>query len=130
MISLEEKAPRVEKYSIDEMILDLTGIDGCEDFGSFGWLLRAHVLNTTGPTVGVGMAPTKTLAKSAHRASKEWKQFRGVLALTPGNPKRTEIFLLNQPVEEIWGKGQCIGQRLNLMAIENALQLARALLLP
>jgi len=101
MTALEEMTPRVEQYSIDEMFLDLTGIDGCEDFEHFGRRLRAHVLSTTGLIVGVGMRPSKTLAKSAQWASKEWKQFRGVLALTPGNPKRTETFLLNQPVEEI-----------------------------
>ncbi|WP_429278936.1 translesion error-prone DNA polymerase V subunit UmuC [Pantoea dispersa] len=126
MTALEEITPRVEQYSIDEMFLDLTGIDGCEDFEHFGRRLRAHVLATTGLTVGVGMGPTKTLAKSAQWASKEWPQFRGVLALTPGNPKRTATLLEKQPVEEIWGVGRRIGKRLNLMGIENALQLARA----
>lgn len=63
MTALEEITPRVEQYSIDEMFLDLTGIDGCEDFEHFGRRLRAHVLATTGLTVGVGMGPTKTLAK-------------------------------------------------------------------
>ena len=126
MMALEEMTPKVEQYSIDEMFLDLTGIDGCEDFEHFGRRLRAHVLATTGLTVGVGMGPTKTLAKSAQWASKEWPQFRGVLALTPDNPKRTATLLDNQPVEEIWGVGRRIGRRLNLMGIENALQLARA----
>lgn len=124
MTALEEIAPRVEQYSIDEMFLDLTGIDSCEDFEHFGRRLRTHVLNITGLTVGVGMGPTKTLAKSAQWASKEWKQFRGVLALTPGNPKRTATLLEKQPVEEIWGVGRRIGKRLNLMGIHNALQLA------
>lgn len=126
MTALEEITPRVEQYSIDEMFLDLTGIDFCEDFEHFGRRLRVHVLATTGLTVGVGMGPTKTLAKSAQWASKEWPQFRGVLALTPGNPKRTATLLANQPVEEIWGVGRRIGKRLNLMGIENALQLSRA----
>ncbi len=126
MMALEEMTPKVEQYSIDEMFLDLTGIDGCEDFEHFGRRLRAHVLATTGLTVGVGMGPTKTLAKSAQWASKEWPQFRGVLALTPDNTKRTATLLNNQPVEEIWGVGRRIGKRLNLMGIENALQLARA----
>ncbi|WP_410010073.1 translesion error-prone DNA polymerase V subunit UmuC [Pantoea agglomerans] len=126
MTALEEITPRVEQYSIDEMFLDLTGIDFCEDFEYFGRRLRVHVLATTGLTVGVGMGPTKTLAKSAQWASKEWPQFRGVLALTPGNPKRTATLLANQPVEEIWGVGRRIGKRLNLMGIENALQLSRA----
>jgi len=126
MTALEEITPRVEQYSIDEMFLNLTGIDFCEDFEHFGRRLRVHVLATTGLTVGVGMGPTKTLAKSAQWASKEWPQFRGVLALTPGNPKRTTTLLANQPVEEIWGVGRRIGKRLNLMGIENALQLSRA----
>lgn len=126
MTALEELTPRVEQYSIDEMFLDLTGIDGCEDFEHFGRRLRTHVLNTTGLTVGVGMGPTKTLAKSAQWASKEWRQFRGVLALTAGNPKRTATLLENQPVEEVWGVGRRIGKRLNLMGIRNALQLAHA----
>lgn len=126
MTALEEMTTRVEQYSIDEMFLDLTGINACEDLELFGRRLRSHVLSTTGLTVGMGMGPSKTLAKSAQWVSKEWKQFRGVLALTSGNPKRTETLLVNQPVEEIWGVGRRIGKRLNLMGIENALQLARA----
>ncbi|WP_097098691.1 translesion error-prone DNA polymerase V subunit UmuC [Candidatus Pantoea floridensis] len=126
MTALEELTPKVEQYSIDEMFLDLTGINGCEDFEHFGRRLRAHVLAMTGLTVGVGMGPTKTLAKSAQWASKEWKEFKGVLALTPGNPKRTATLLQNQPVEEIWGVGRRIAKKLNIMGIENALQLSRA----
>ena len=86
MTHLEELAPRVEQYSIDEMFLDIRGINRCIDFEDFGRQLRVHVGNGTGLTIGVGMGPTKTLAKSAQWASKEWPQFGGVLALTPGNP--------------------------------------------
>ncbi|MCC3735959.1 translesion error-prone DNA polymerase V subunit UmuC [Rouxiella badensis] len=125
MSVLEEMTPKVEQYSIDEMFLDLTSIGGCEDFEHFGRRLRSHVLATTGLVVGCGLGHTKTLSKSAQWASKEWKQFHGVLALTPQNPKRTETLLASQPVEEIWGVGRRIGKRLNLMGIETALQLAR-----
>lgn len=100
MTALEEMTPRVEQYSIDEMFLDLTDIDACQDFEQFGRRLRSHVLAITGLTVGCGLGPTKTLAKSAQWASKEWKQFRGVLALTTGNPRRTETLLVKQPVEK------------------------------
>lgn len=123
MTALEEVTPRVKQYSIDEMFLELPGVDGCEDFEHFGRRLRAHVLATTGLTVKVGMGPTKTLGKSAQWISKEWKQFRGVLALTPGNPKRTETLLAKQPVEEIWRVGRRIAKKLNIMGIQNALQL-------
>jgi nucleotidyltransferase/DNA polymerase involved in DNA repair len=84
MSCLEELAPRVEQYSIDEMFLDLTGVEHCMDLEDFGRQLRQHVYDCTRLTIGVGAGPTKTLAKSAQWASKEWKQFRGVLALTRG----------------------------------------------
>ncbi|WP_158785446.1 Y-family DNA polymerase [Pantoea sp. BAV 3049] len=126
MASLEEMTPRVEQYSIDEMFLDLTGIGAVEDFESFGHRLRAHVLSSTGLTVGCGLAPTKTLAKSAQWAGKEWKQFRGVLALTPGNRKRTEKLLSLQPVEEVWGVGRRLSKKLATMGVKTALQLAQS----
>lgn len=126
MSHLEELAPRVEQYSIDEMFLDVSGIDSCIDFEDFGRQLREHVRNGTGLTIGVGMGPTKTLAKSAQWASKEWQQFGGVLALTTGNPRRTEKLLSLQPVEEIWGVGRRISRKLSTMGITTALQLARA----
>ena len=126
MVHLEALAPRVEQYSIDEMFLDIHGIDSCIDFEDFGRQLRELVRSGTGLTIGVGMGPTKTLAKSAQWASKEWPQFGGVLALTPGNPRRTEKLLSLQPVEEIWGVGRRITKKLNTMGITTALQLARA----
>ncbi|MCV2511406.1 Y-family DNA polymerase (plasmid) [Leclercia pneumoniae] len=124
MSCLEELAPRVEQYSIDEMFLDIRGIDGCIDFEDFGRQLREHVYDCTRLTIGVGMGPTKTLAKSAQWASKEWAQFRGVLALTPGNPARTRKLLSLQPVEEIWGVGSRIAKKLHVLGIRTALDLA------
>lgn len=126
MVHQEELAPRVEQYSIDEMFLDIRGIDSCIDFEDFGRQLREHVRSGTGLTIGVGMGPTKTLAKSAQWASKEWSQFGGMLALTLHNQKRTEKLLSLQPVEEIWGVGRRISKKLNTMGITTALQLARA----
>ncbi|ECO3214875.1 Y-family DNA polymerase [Salmonella enterica subsp. enterica] len=124
MFHLEELAPRVEQYSIDEMFLDIRGIDRCINFEDFGRQLREHVRSGTGLTIGVGMGPTKTLAKSAQWASKEWPQFRGVLALTPDNPRRTAKLLSLQPVEEIWGVGNRIAKKLKVMGITTALQLS------
>lgn len=126
MTCLEDLSPRVEQYSIDEMFLDLRGINGCMAFEDFGRQLREHVYACTRMTIGVGMGPTKTLAKSAQWASKEWPQFRGVLALTADNPVRTEKLLSLQPVEEVWGVGRRIARKLGVMGITTALQLARA----
>ncbi len=93
MSHLEELAPRVEQYSIDEMYLDIRDIDRCIDFKGFGQQLREHVRSGKGLTIGVGVGLNRMLAKSAQRASKEWPQFGGVLALTSQNPKRTEKLL-------------------------------------
>lgn len=86
---LEEISPRVKQHSIDECFLDAGGISHCMALKDFGRQLREH--SGTGLTIGVGMWPTKTLAKSAQWASKEWRQFGDVLALTTGNSKRMEI---------------------------------------
>ncbi len=72
------------------------------------------------------MGLTKTLAKSAQWASKEWPQFGGVLALTRDNPVRTEKLLSRQPVEEVWGVGRRLSKQLNAMGIVSALDLARS----
>ncbi|WP_267460708.1 hypothetical protein [Klebsiella pneumoniae] len=75
MNSLEELAPRVEQYSIDEMFLDLTGVEHCMELEDFGRQLRQHVYDCTHLTIGVGAGPTKTLAKSAQWASKSGNSF-------------------------------------------------------
>lgn len=49
----------------------------------------------------MGTGPTKTLAKSAQWASKEWPPFGSVLALTLATTRRKEKLLSLQPVEEI-----------------------------
>jgi len=125
MAHIEEMAPRVEQYSIDEMFIDMTGIDACMDFETFGRQLRHHVKSGTGLTIGIGGGPSKSLAKSAQWASKQWTQFNGVLVLTPGNRRRTEKLLSLQPVEEVWGVGRRIAKKLNAMGITTALQLAQ-----
>lgn len=79
MSHLEELAPRVEQYSIDEMFLDIRGIDGCINFEDFGWQLREHVRSGTGLIIGVWIGLTKTLAKSVQWASKEWWQLGACL---------------------------------------------------
>jgi len=125
MSCLEELSPRVKQYSIDEMFLDIRGIDNCTEFETFGSQLREHVFACTRLTIGVGMGPTKTLAKSAQWASKEWPQFGGVLALTTANTRRTEKLLSLQPVEELWGVGRRIAKKLNTLGITTSLELAR-----
>lgn len=71
MSLLEQHSPRVEIYSIDEAFLEL-GERWAGDLEAYGRQLRDRVRQWTGLTVGVGIAPTKTLAKLANYAAKRW----------------------------------------------------------
>src|SRR5664280_2478014 len=68
MAILEEFAPSLEVYSIDEAFLDLTGV--CQqDPIAYGHRISKAIVRATGIPVCVGMGPTKTLAKLANFAA-------------------------------------------------------------
>lgn len=123
MTTLEEMSPRVEIYSIDEAFCDLTGVRNCRDLTDFGREIRETVLRRTHLTVGVGIAQTKTLAKLANQAAKQWqRQTGGVVDLSNLERQRKLMALL--PVDEVWGVGRRISKKLESMGIKTALDLA------
>jgi DNA polymerase V len=65
MQTLEQLAPKIEIYSIDEAFLDLKGIDSCMQLDQFGSQCRDTIQQWVGMPVSVGIGPTKTLAKVA-----------------------------------------------------------------
>ncbi|MCU8625462.1 Y-family DNA polymerase [Klebsiella pneumoniae] len=123
MTTLEELSPRCEIYSIDEAFCDLTGVRNCRDLTEFGREIRETVLRRTHLTVGVGIAQTKTLAKLANHATKQWqRQTGGVVDLSNLERQRKLMALL--PVDEVWGVGRRISKKLEAMGIKTVLQLA------
>jgi len=122
MTTLEELCPRVEVYSIDEAFCDLSGVRNCRDLLDFGREIRETVWRNTRLKCGVGIAPTKTLAKLANRAAKMWPQTGGVVDLS--NVDRQRRLMALMPVEEVWGVGGRIAKKLQAMGISKALQLA------
>ncbi|MFE8103080.1 translesion error-prone DNA polymerase V subunit UmuC [Brenneria goodwinii] len=122
MLTLMEIAPSVEVYSIDEAFIDMSGVSNCIPLDTFGRQIRSQVLKNTGLTVGVGIAPTKTLAKLANLAAKTWRKTGGVVDLSDSNRQRKLLSLV--PVHEIWGVGRRISKKLELMGMKTALQLA------
>ena len=69
MRTLEEMAPAVEVYSIDEAFLDLSGVASAVNLTEFGHQIRQRVHQWIGISVCVGIAPSKTLAKLANHLS-------------------------------------------------------------
>ena len=123
MTTLEELTPRVEIYSIDEAFCDLTGVSNCYNLDAFGREIRRTVLQHTHLTVGVGIAPTKTLAKLANFAAKKWqRQTGGVVDLSGVERQRKLMAAL--PVGEVWGIGRRLSKKLEAMGIHTVLDLA------
>lgn len=122
MTTLEQMAPSVEVYSIDEAFLDLTGVRNCMVLENFGREVRETIKRNTHLTVGVGIAQTKTLAKLANHAAKKWKQTGGVVDLS--NIDRQLKLMALVPVEDVWGVGRRISKKLNAMGISTAKDLS------
>ena len=124
MQTLTDLAPAIEIYSIDEAFVNVSGVSHCLSLEAFGHQMRTEVLKNTGLTVGVGIAPTKTLAKLANYAAKRWSGTGGVVDLS--GRERQRKLLEKVPVEEVWGVGRRITKKLNAMGITTALELAEA----
>lgn len=88
----------------------------------FGREIRDRVKRDTHLAVGVGIAPTKTLAKLANHAAKKWPQTGGVVDLS--NVERQRKLLALTPVEDVWGVGRRISKKLNAMGILTAKDLS------
>lgn len=107
----ESYTPLVERLSIDEAFLDITG--SVHLFGSpadIGRSIRADVRNETGLAVSVGATPRKFLSKIASQVAKP----DGLIVVEPGE----EIaFLHPLSVSHLWGVGPVTQRKLNEMGI-------------
>lgn len=122
MSVIEALVPAVEVYSIDEAFADLTGIEGLD---ALGRQIRSQVFRCTGIPVGVGIAPTKTLAKLANHTAKRLQvQTGGVVNIC--EPHKRDWVLRNTDVGEVWGVGRRMKVHLNTLGINTAMDLAKA----
>lgn len=103
---LRDFTPWVERVSIDEAFLDVTG--AVHLFGSppeIAMAIRRRVRTETGLAVSVGVATTKHLAKIASQVAKP----DGMVVVEPG---RERAFLEPLPVGLVWGVGPVTHARL------------------
>ncbi len=94
-----EFSPDVRQISIDEAFLDMTGTERL--FGDpieCAKKLKARVFEQTGLTVSVGIASTNYIAK----ISSGLKKPDGLFAVPPGDEEK---FMLELPLEKVWGVG-------------------------
>ena len=118
---LEELAPKIEIYSIDEAFLDLTGVAHCMDLEDFGRICQKKIMQYTGMPVRVGIGPTKTLAKVASFGAKKYPTTGGVVDLSLKERQQKLMYLM--PINEIWGVGRRLNKKLNILGVYSALDL-------
>jgi DNA polymerase V len=108
---------------VDEAFADLSGMPG--DLERLGRDIRARVQKWTGIPTGVGIAPTKTLAKLANHAAKKWQEHTGSV-VDLRDPTRRDKLLRLLPVSTVWGVGRKLSAHLQALNIHTAWDLAQA----
>jgi DNA polymerase-4 len=120
MTILGDVTPLVQRISIDEAFLDVTG--SVHLFGppaTIGALLRQRVRDEIGLPISIGAARTKHLAKVASQVAKP----DGLVVVEPANERE---FLHPLPVGLMWGVGPVTERRLADRGIRTIGQLAAA----
>lgn len=118
--------PTVEVYSIDEAFLDLTGMAPLHDLRALAQEARAKVAQWVGVPVGVGVGPTKTLAKLANHLAKRHPAYRdcppGVWLLDTEAVRQEALKLVG--VGDVWGVGSRYAAKLVAGGVRTAADLA------
>ena len=114
---LEEFAPAIEVYSIDEAFLDLRGVSGI-DFDAYAKRISSECWKQTSIPVSVGIAPTKTLAKIASKLCKQYPKLRGGCYMH--RPQDIEKVLRKFPIGDVWGIGRKSTAKLLEMSVKTA----------
>ena len=118
---LEEAAPGVLQYSIDEAFLNLDGMEHY-DLKKWGDELCRKVERSTGMPISLGIAPTKTLAKLASRFSKRYSGYKKCCMISSVE-QREKALQLTLP-SDVWGIGRRMCARMETMGIRTAYDFA------
>lgn len=118
--AIEPFALHVERYSIDENFLDMSGFED-RDLVAHAHALRAQVeLWTTIPSC-VGIGATKALAKLGNAAAKKNPLFNGVADM---RDQAIRNFVMERfDVGDVWGVGGATAKKLAGLDIRTAAQL-------
>jgi len=120
MSILGEYTPHLQRISIDEAFLDMSGTERL--LGpplAVGRKIKERVRSELGLALSIGIAPNKYLAKLASEAGKP----DGLLQVLPGGEMQ---FLDGLPLAKLWGVGEKTRLRLQELNITTIPELRRA----
>lgn len=114
MQKIENYTKMVEKYSIDEAFVDLSGLRGLyhKSYEKIAKMIKDDIYNELKIPVSIGISATKTLAKFACEKAK--LKNSGIYYIKPKNITKE---LENVNVDEIWGIGKNTCSLLNKLGI-------------
>ncbi|MFQ6114458.1 MAG: DNA polymerase IV [bacterium] len=119
MAIIRDFTPVIEKISIDEAFLDISGtlnlFGGAEGIGR---QIKMRIKNELNLTASIGIAPNKFLAKIASDLEKP----DGFVLVKEGEEKS---FLEDLPISKLWGVGKKTEQALKRMGLSTIGQIAQ-----
>lgn len=111
--------PVVEEYSIDECFADITGMRSYykKSYEEIVSDIKLSLETELGITFGVGLGPNKSIAKLASKRNKP-------AGLTVIPAKKIHQYLVDTPIEKIWGIGMNTAELLKKFGVFSALDFA------
>jgi DNA polymerase-4/DNA polymerase V len=112
---VRETAHVVEEYSIDECFADITGLDAelGKSYEEIALYIKEQLQTSLGITFGVGLAPSKVLAKAASKYNKPD-------SFTALPLSRIPDFLAQTSIGSIWGMGGSATLRMMKLGVDTA----------
>ena len=118
MSLLSAYTPRLDIYSVDEAVLDLTGMGDAEFLRGYGRDIVRKIGKGVGIPVSLGVAGTKTLAKMASKYAKRYPAYEGVCLID--TEEKREKALRRFAVGDVWGIGRRMQKALEYHGIRTA----------
>ena len=107
----QEYTSRIEPLSLDEAFLDVTNSDQLAGSATLiAREIRQKVKERVGITISAGIAPNKFLAKIAS----DWNKPDGEFTIAPSE---VEQFILNLPVDKLFGVGKVTAEKLKKLNV-------------
>ena len=119
MRTLRLFSPQVEVYSIDESFINLEGFINL-DLKHYGNTIKETIFRNTGIPTGVGIAPTKVLAKLANKIAKKEPKHNYVFVID-SDEQRIDV-LKKTEIKTIWGIGKQQAKKLQSIGVFTAYQ--------